>query len=43
MEAMAHAIPGAQFTLVADAGHVTPLEQPLALIEAISGFLGALG
>lgn len=43
MEAMAHAIPGAQFTLVADAGHVTPLEQPPALAEVLSGFLGALG
>ena len=43
MEAMAHAIPGARFILVRDAGHMTPLEQPLALNEAISGFLGTLG
>ena len=43
MEAMARAIPGAQFTLVHDAGHMPPLEQPRALNEAISGFLGTLG
>ena len=43
MEAMARAIPGAQFTLVAGAGHMTPLEQPPALTGAISGFLEALG
>jgi pimeloyl-ACP methyl ester carboxylesterase len=43
MKAMARAIPGAQFTLVPDAGHLTPLEQPQALNQAISGFLGALG
>lgn len=43
MEAMARAIPGAQFTLIREAGHMTPLEQPVALNEAISGFLGALG
>ncbi len=43
MEAMARAIPGAQFTLVPDAGHLTPLEQPRVLNHAISGFLGGLG
>ena len=43
MKTMAGAIPGARFVLVRDAGHMIPLEQPLALSEAISGFLGTLG
>jgi 3-oxoadipate enol-lactonase len=43
METMARAISGAQFTRVAAAGHMTPLEQPLALTQAISGFLQAFG
>jgi pimeloyl-ACP methyl ester carboxylesterase len=43
MKAMADAIAGARFMLVRDAGHMTPLEQPLTLTEAISGFLRTLG
>jgi pimeloyl-ACP methyl ester carboxylesterase len=43
MEAMQRAIPGAQYTLVPDAGHMTPLEQPRALTKAIRGFLSTLG
>ena len=43
MEAMARAIPGAKFSLVANAGHLTPLEQPLALTGVINGFLRGLG
>ena len=43
MEAMARAIPDARFMVVRDAGHMTPLEQPLALNGAISAFLETLG
>lgn len=43
MEGMARAIPSARFTLVRNAGHMTPLEQPVALNAAVSGFLQGLG
>jgi pimeloyl-ACP methyl ester carboxylesterase len=36
---MAEAIPGAKFVLVPEAGHLTPLEQPEAVTEAIRDFL----
>jgi pimeloyl-ACP methyl ester carboxylesterase len=42
MEEMADAIPGAQFTVIAGAGHLSPLEQPAAVNAAISGFLQQL-
>ncbi len=37
---MASAIPGAQFTIIPDAGHLTPLEQPVALGRVLMEFLG---
>jgi pimeloyl-ACP methyl ester carboxylesterase len=40
MEEMARAIPGAQFVLVREAGHLSPLEQPDAVNQAIKRFLG---
>lgn len=36
---LADAIPGAQFTLIPDAGHLCPLEQPVATSRVISEFL----
>jgi pimeloyl-ACP methyl ester carboxylesterase len=42
MEAMARAIPGAKFRVVHGAGHLAPLEQPLAVRGAIRGFLQTL-
>lgn len=36
---MAEAIPGAQLTLIPDAGHLAPLEQPVAVSRVISEFL----
>ncbi|MEX2156525.1 MAG: alpha/beta fold hydrolase [Gemmatimonadales bacterium] len=42
MQEMARAIPGAQFALIAGAGHVTPLEQPIVASEALAAFLGRL-
>jgi pimeloyl-ACP methyl ester carboxylesterase len=39
MRSMAEAIPGAKFVLVPEAGHLTPLEQPEAVTEAIRDFL----
>jgi 3-oxoadipate enol-lactonase len=43
MEEMAGTIHGARFVLIKDAGHVTPLEQPLALNTALEDFLADLG
>jgi pimeloyl-ACP methyl ester carboxylesterase len=37
-EAMAKAIPGAQFRVVPGAGHLTPLERPAELVEALADF-----
>lgn len=42
MREMAQAIPGAQFTLIQDAGHLSPLEQPAAFNSALRGFLATL-
>ncbi len=39
MRAMAQAIPGAEFVVISGAGHLTPLEQPQAVTEAIRTFL----
>lgn len=36
---MAEAIPGAQFVLIPDAGHLAPLEQPVATSKVIAEFL----
>jgi len=39
MEAIARAIPNARFTIIHDAGHLSPLEQPDAVNGAIESFL----
>jgi pimeloyl-ACP methyl ester carboxylesterase len=41
-EAMVAAIPGAQFALVLQAGHLAPLEQPLSASRALVEFLERL-
>lgn len=38
-EAMAQAIPGARYAVIPGAGHVSPLEQPLATSRALADFL----
>jgi pimeloyl-ACP methyl ester carboxylesterase len=42
MQEMACAIAGAQFALIPGAGHVAPLEQPLAVSAALADFLAKL-
>jgi pimeloyl-ACP methyl ester carboxylesterase len=42
MEEMARAIPGAEFTVIAGAGHLPPLEQPQAMNDAVNAFLAEL-
>jgi len=42
MRAMAAAIPGAQFAVIPAAGHLAPLEQPLATSRVIADFLDAV-
>lgn len=42
MRAMAAAIPGAQFAVIPAAGHLAPLEQPLATSRAVADFLDAI-
>ena len=42
MQAMAAVIPGSQFATVPSAGHLAPLEQPLATSRRLADFLGAL-
>ena len=42
MEEMARAIPGAQFTVIPGAGHLSPLEQPQAVNDALNAFLAQL-
>ena len=39
---MAKKIPGAQFVSIAEAGHLTPLEQPIAVSRVIGEFLESL-
>ena len=41
-ETMASAIPGAQLTIIPDAGHLTPLEQPDAVNNAIRTWLATI-
>ncbi len=43
MQQMARAIPGSEFVVVAEAGHLAPLEQPLAVNAALGGFVERLG
>ena len=43
MKEMAEAIPNAELVVIAGAGHLTPLEQPLAVNGALMGFLERLG
>lgn len=40
--ALAAAVPGAQFTMIPEAGHLTPMEQPIATSRVIAEFLEAL-
>ncbi|HEV8398943.1 MAG TPA: alpha/beta fold hydrolase [Gemmatimonadales bacterium] len=42
MRAMAAAIPGAQFAVIPAAGHLAPLEQPLATSRVVVDFLDAV-
>jgi pimeloyl-ACP methyl ester carboxylesterase len=42
-EAIATAIPGARLTVIPEAGHMAPVENPEAVNAAIRGFLGAIG
>jgi len=42
-QAMAQLIPGAQFHVVPAAGHLAPLEQPLATARLLADFLATLG
>jgi pimeloyl-ACP methyl ester carboxylesterase len=39
MQAIAAAIPGAQFVVIPDSGHMTTMEQPEKVIEALRGFI----
>jgi len=41
-DAMAKAIPGARYAVIPGAGHVSPLEQPLATSRALTDFFEAL-
>ena len=43
MRELANAIPGAEFVEITEAGHCTPLEQPVAVNAAITAFLRKLG
>ncbi len=42
MRLMAQAIPGAQFAAIPAAGHLAPLEQPLATSRVVADFLDGL-
>ncbi|HEY6088852.1 MAG TPA: alpha/beta fold hydrolase, partial [Gemmatimonadaceae bacterium] len=42
MREMASAIPGAEFVLIPEAGHLTPVEQPKAVSAAMNAFLARL-
>ena len=39
MRSIAAAIPGAQFIEIANAGHMTPMENPVAFNDALKTFL----
>ena len=39
---MAEAIPGAHYTVILDAGHLTPVEQPIATGRVVGEFIEAL-
>ncbi|MEE8135210.1 MAG: hypothetical protein V3T56_09125 [Gemmatimonadales bacterium] len=39
---MAEAIPGAHYTVIPDAGHLTPVEQPIATGRVVGEFIEAL-
>lgn len=41
-QALAEAIAGAQYTLIPEAGHLTPMEQPIATSRVIGEFLEAI-
>jgi pimeloyl-ACP methyl ester carboxylesterase len=41
-EAMAQAIPGARYAVIPGAGHVSPLEQPLATSRVLADFLDSV-
>ena len=43
MKAMAEKIPGAEFVLIASAGHLAPLEQPAGMNAALAAFVEKLG
>jgi pimeloyl-ACP methyl ester carboxylesterase len=43
MRGIADRIPGAQFALVPNAGHMSPLENPPAFNAALAGFLASIG
>jgi pimeloyl-ACP methyl ester carboxylesterase len=40
MKGFAEMIPGAQFVMIPDAGHMAPMEQPELVNAAIRQFLG---
>jgi pimeloyl-ACP methyl ester carboxylesterase len=40
---MAEAITGAMYTVIPEAGHLTPMEQPIATSRVIGEFLESLG
>lgn len=40
--AMANAIPGAQYTVIPEAGHLAPMEQPVATVRVVTEFLQLL-
>lgn len=40
--AMAALIPGAQYKIIADAGHLTPVEQPGRVVDALRAFIATL-
>jgi pimeloyl-ACP methyl ester carboxylesterase len=42
MQALAGGVPGARFVEIPAAGHLSPLEQPLAVNGVLSGFLDGL-
>ncbi|MEP7356908.1 MAG: alpha/beta hydrolase, partial [Anaerolineales bacterium] len=43
IEVLRRAIPAAQFALIADSGHATPIDQPDAFNRVVEGFWGRVG